>query len=391
MREILVIWLKELRDTLRDRRTLTVMVLAPILLTPALILGMNALAGSNESKPVHVAVAGAGAAPALVHFLRSQPQVIVDLRADPVAAVKNGKAGAGLIIAPDFDTRIASGKPGRLQVVTDATKMGSSRANTAITTAVDQYRLQVVTKALRAHGLDPAILTPVERVSVDVASNQALAGYVLSLILPLFIVMYSMMGGMYAAMDLSAGEKERSTLEALLLSPANRLQITLGKLLAVSTVGICSVVLAVVALVVALQQIPLSLREGTDLSFTWSADAVALVALLGILLAVAFAALELALGIFARSFKEAQNYITPLQLAVIMPIAAVGIIADLKPDPVFFLIPAFNAALVFKEVLIGTTDGVHVLLTVASMLLFSLLAIGATVHIFGNETVLLRS
>lgn len=239
--------------------------------------------------------------------------------------------------------------------------------------------------------MDPAILTPVERVSVDVATKQALAGFVLSLLLPLFLVIYAITGGMYAAMDLSAGEKERSTLEVLLLSPASRLQITLGKLLAVSTVGVCSVVLAVAALVVAMRQLPLSLREGTDLSFSWSADTVALVALLGILLAVAFAALELALGIFARSFKEAQNYITPLYLVALVPVAAVASIPDLKPALAFFLIPALNAALVLKEALVGATDGLHVALTVASMLLFCLLAVCATVRIFSNEKVLLRS
>jgi sodium transport system permease protein len=391
MRELIVIWLKELRDTVRDRRTLTVMVLVPILLTPLLIIGMNALASSSESKPVHVAVSGAAAAPALVQILRGQPQVIVDLHADPAAEVEDGNADAGLIIAPGFADRIAAGKAGRIQVVTDATKLGSSRADTAITKALDQYRTRVVTQALSAHGMDPAILTPVDRVSVDVATSQAMAGYVLSLLLPLFIVMYSMMGGMYAAMDLSAGEKERSTLEALLLSPATRLQITLGKLLAVSTVGVCTVVLAVAALVVAMRQVPLSLREGADISFSWSADTVALVVLLGILLAVAFAALELALGIFARSFKEAQNYITPLYLVAIVPVAALASIPDLKPALAFFLIPALNAALVFKEALVGATDGLHVALTVASMLLFCLLAVAATVRIFSNEKVLLRS
>ncbi|HVC80275.1 MAG TPA: ABC transporter permease [Chloroflexota bacterium] len=391
MRELIVIWLKEMRDTIRDRRTLMVMVLVPILLTPALLIGMNALASSNANKPVHVAVTGATAAPELVQFLRSQPLVIVDLRTDPIAEVKGGNADAGLIIAPDFAGRIAAGKAGRIQVATDATKLGSSRADTAITNAVDQYRTQVVTKALRAHGMDPAILTPVQRISVDVATKQALAGYVLSLLLPLFIVMYAISGGMYAAMDLSAGEKERSTLEALLLSPATKLQITLGKLLAVSTVGVCTVILAVASLVVALQRMPITLREGTDLSFNWSADTVALVVLLGILLAVAFAALELTLGIFARSFKEAQNYITPLYLVAIVPVAALASIPDLKPALAFFLIPALNAALVFKEALVGATDGLHVALTVASMLLFCLLAIGATVRIFSNEKVLLRS
>ncbi|HEU5398075.1 MAG TPA: ABC transporter permease, partial [Gammaproteobacteria bacterium] len=99
----------------------------------------------------------------------------------------------------------------------------------------------------------------------------------------------------------------------------------------------------------------------------------------------------LALGIFARSFKEAQNYITPLYLVAILPVAALASIPDFKPDLVFFFIPALNTALVFKEALVGSTDGLHVALTAGTMLLFCVLAIGVTVRIFSNEKVLLRT
>ncbi len=112
MRNILIIWAKELRDTVRDRRTLMVMVLVPILLTPALIVGMNALVHATSSKPVHIAVSGQTAAPQLVALLRRQPLVTVTDSADPAGAVKKGNADAGLVIAAGFASRVEGGGGG---------------------------------------------------------------------------------------------------------------------------------------------------------------------------------------------------------------------------------------------------------------------------------------
>lgn len=187
MHEIMTIWMKELRDTIRDRRTLLVMVLVPVLLTPAMIVGMGKLMQASSDKPVHVAVSGGAAAPQLPRLLAAQPKIVVDSRADAARAVKDGKDDAGLIIAPDFAARIAAGKAGHVTVVSDSTQFSSSRAVIAATQ--------------------------------DVATKQAQAGFILGLIVPMFLVIYSMVGGMYTAMDLSAGEKERFTLEALCFRP----------------------------------------------------------------------------------------------------------------------------------------------------------------------------
>lgn len=393
MREIMTIWLKELRDTIRDRRTLMVMVLVPILLTPALIVGMNVLERAMASKPVHIAVSGDAAAPRLAQLLRRQPGVVVNPSANPTAAVKDGKADAGLIIAPDFAARITHGSTGRLTVVQDSTHTGSARALAAITTAQEEYRTLVVSGRLHAQGVNPALLNPVVATTQDVATKQALAGFLLSLFVPAFLVTYAIVGGMYTAMDTAAGEKERFTLEALLLSPATKLQITLGKLLAVSTVALCTIVLALAALFVALSKEPLAGGMGASAAASLSlpAGSIALVVLLGALLALAFSALELALSIMARSFKEAQSYITPLYLVAFIPAFALAIIPGLKLAAGYYLIPVVNTVLVFKEALVGTPDALHVALTVLSMLLFCLVSVLITLRTFGDERVLLRA
>ncbi len=393
MHEIMTIWLKELRDTIRDRRTLIVMVLVPVLVTPALIVGLGSLARSSASSALHISVAGSSAAPAVVGLLRAQPHIMVTDEADGpavTAAVKGGKADAGLVIPPDFAARIAAGRSARVTVVSDSTQAQSSRAAEAITVALGGYRTAVVTRRLQARGVDPGLLEPVATDTRDVATKQALAGFLLSLIVPTFLVIYSLVGGMYTAMDLSAGEKERFTLEALLLSPATKLQITLGKLLAVSTVAVCTIALALAALFVALRQAPLS-GSSADVSLSLPARTIVLIALLGALLAVSFSALELALGVFARSFKEAQNYITPLYLLAVLPVVALSSAPGFKPSTGFFVVPALNTVLVFKEALVGAPVALHVGLTVATMLVFCMLCVAVTLRIFSDERVLLRS
>ncbi len=393
MHEIVTIWLKELRDTVRDRRTLVSMVLVPIVVTPLLFVGLNALARATAGKPVRVAVDGGASAPGVVEALRRQPRVLVARSADPAAAIKDGKADAGLILGAGFAARVAQGGAGQATIVEDSTQTSSSRAVAAVAAALEGYRAVIVTGRLRTRGVDPASIQPVATVTRDVATKQALAGFLLSLLVPAFLVIYAMIGGMYTAMDISAGEKERSTLEALLLSPATKLQITLGKLLAVSTVSLGTIVLALIALFVSLQRAPLDTGSGAGVSASLSlpAGAVALIVFLGVLLAVSLSALELTLSIFARSFKEAQSYIMPLYFVVLLPTYALGFIPGLKLALGFYLIPVVNTVLVFKDVLVGTTTAAHVALTIGTMLVFCLVCVLVTLRIFGDERVLLRS
>jgi len=393
MYTIVTIWLKELRDTIRDRRTLVVMVLVPALLTPALIVGISKITSSSTTAPLRIAVAGGSSAHDLLSQLRRQPYVVVDTMATAAAAtarVLTGQDDAALIVDAAYAARIDDGGEGKIVVVSDSTQIGSSRAVAALDNAVGAARLAIVSQRLRVRHVDAHILYPIKTVEHDVATKQALAGAILSLIVPMFLVIYSLVGGMYTAMDISAGEKERFTLEALLLSPATTLQITLGKLLAVSTVALATVALALTALFLALANAPLG-TGATAVPLTLPPGTIAMVALLGALLAVAFSSLELALGVFARSFKEAQNYITPLYLLAVVPVVLLAAIPGFKATTPLFVVPALNTVLVFKEALLGTPAAAHVVLTIISMLLFCVLCILVTLRIFADEKVLLRT
>jgi sodium transport system permease protein len=389
MHTIATIYRKELLDTTRDRRTLLVMVVVPLLVMPALLIGLGKVTVSQSRAAVRVAVAGQAQFPQLVALLRQDTTLKVVPGTDPVAMVKGQKADVGVVVGRDFAARLRADQPAPLTIVSDDSQLSSSAGAQRVSALLQVYQQAGADQRLRRRGIDPQVLRVVAIATKNVASPQAMSGLLLSFILPALLVTWSITGGMYAAIDMAAGEKERNTLEALLMTPATKLEVTLGKLLAVSTVAFIAMTMAIGSLYYSLQ------RWGVGGAPTGGASVplstLALMLLVGLLMAVAFSSLELALSIFARSFKEAQNYITPLYLLAFVPVVIVQTIPTLRPPLGLFLIPAVNAVLVFKEALIGRADPTHVLLAGASLLVFAALAVAASTYVFTREQVLFKA
>lgn len=384
MRNVIIIWIKELRDALLDRRTLLAGVLAPLLLTAGMIVAMRALGGSATVRTVHVAVSS-GSAPAIVRLLQAQPRVDVVEDTDP--AVRRGRADAGLVVPPDFVRNVAMGRESQVTVVTDAVGGSSAQAAAALDAALALYQADVVAGRVRARRVAPAVLTPFVVAGLDVAVPGAAASLALATLVASVLIIFAQLGGLFAAIDVSAGEKERGTLDVLLLVPVTTLELTLGKLFAVATLSLGTMALALLSLAVTLRLTPL---DPVGPATTVTPAAIMVVVALGTLLALSFAAIELALGIFAHSFKEAQTYVTPLYVVATVAIVA-GLIPGFTPALSFYLIPVVNAVLVFKEAFLGAVDPVHLLLAVVGMLLFSAATVAVTLRIFDDERVLTRS
>ena len=391
MRTILTIFRKEILDTVRDRRTLMVMIVVPLLLMPALMIGLSRLASSGSRAPAKLVISGGVYAPQIVAQLRADPMLTVTTGGDPIALVKNQKADMGVIIGADFAARLRANQPAPITIVSDESQASSSLGAERIRAALTLYQQAVANQRLRQRGIDPTVLDVVAIKDQNVASKQAMGGLVLSYILPMLLVMWAIIGGMYTAIDVAAGEKERNTLEALLMTPATKLQVTLGKLLAVTTVGFIAMAAAIGSLSFSLERWPITGSSSGAPQVSIPLSTMALMLLIGLLLATAFSALELALSVFARSFKEAQNYITPLYLAAIVPVIAVNALPTLRPPLALFLVPPLNATLVFKEVLLNRLDGLHLALSAISLLLFAALSVVVSTFVFTREKVLFKA
>lgn len=401
---VLAVWSKELRDTVRDRRTLIVMVVMPTIISPLLIVGssffmkfqLDAAAKANKK----CLLVGTATAPELDASLRSIEKMEFQVVQDPATAAKQvqeGEASAAVVVGSDAAQKLERGETTSVTILYKGTALASQTAYRDLEKNVEQFAKAVVKRRLEARGVSEDELEPVRVEAQNVATKQQMGGYILGFIVPMIVLTWSIVGGMYTAMDVSAGEKERNTLESLLLTPATRLEVTLGKLFAVSTVGFFTMVAALGSMYAAFVFFPVRLAGPGGgaakemISFTLSPLATLFMLGLSVLLVVSFSSLMIGLGIFARSVKEAQNLITPLFFLALMPIVAASLMETEKSSLALFAIPGVNAVLLFKELFRDHYDWAHIAVTTLTLLVCMGTAIAFTVFTFQRETVLFKS
>jgi sodium transport system permease protein len=393
---LLVIWFKELLDTLRDRRTLVAMVIAPILLTPLLVvLPQKLLADqrkAQENAVVKVAVAGAEHAPALIESLRASRKVEVIEASNPKEAIQARRATIGLIIPEGFEASLAQGQIPEVSILSDQSKFTQSLQASRVEILVRAYSQTIVAQRLAARGVDVNVLTPFKLDSQNIASAQQMGAAFLAMMLPMFIVLWGLVGGMYTAIDVTAGEKERLTLEPLLVSPTSRTQIVLGKLLAIISTSFVSLALSVLSMLVAFQiALPNFSMGAGAMSFSVAPQTVLLILLAAFPITLMFGALEIAICLFARSFKEGQNYIVPLQFVVIIPAMAIMFLPDLALPAVTYTVPIFGAVVILRDLLLDAARATDFGIVLGSSVVYAALCVALAVYLFRQERVLFRT
>ncbi|MFH1909075.1 MAG: ABC transporter permease [Chloroflexota bacterium] len=397
MKIVFIVWLKEMLDTLRDRRTLWAMVLGPVLIMPLFIILPQKLMTDQfkkqESAVITVAVSGGEHAPGLMVFLRSDPAIEV-IESDALEPLlREEKAFVGLRIPENFEADLAQEKqPGQIVVLSDQSKMTASVQMARVETLLTTYAQGIVAQRMAARGVDVTLLAPFETGYENLATPQQMGGMYLAMMLPMFIIIWGLIGGMYTAIDVTAGEKERLTLEPLLMTPAGRVQVVSGKLLAVITTSLAALILAITSMLLAFMIAPPEMG-GTDGAVTYavSLQTALLVLLAAFPIALMFGALEIAVCLFARSFKEAQNYIVPLQFVVLIPAMAVMLIPDLSPGLPVYAIPIFGSNLILRDLFLGTAGTLEFGVVLASSALYAAIGLVFAVWQFHREQVLFRT
>ncbi len=387
----LVIYRKELKDTVRDRRTLMAMIVVPVLFMPLVLVGSVKLqewsTRSRAQDVVQLKVTGAEYGPGLMHQLAADSKIeMVQVAGDPTALLKDGKIDAHLIIPEDFNRTISAGGWSAVTVQTNSTKDNSVAAADKVSLVVSSYGDAMVAERLESAGLSKDIINRVALEVQDTATQKERGGTFLAYILPMFLVISALVGGMYTAMDISAGEKERKTLEALLMTPASRTEIVAGKFLAVATIAVVTIILSLGAI---FATAPLISSSMGAVDITLDARAALIMLPIAILLAAMFAALLLAVSIFARSYKEAQNYITPLYLLAILPVIVASAIPSGKSS-VPFVIPGYNAVMLFRELLVGDFIFSDICVTALTLAAYTVLSIRWASSVYSREDVLVN-
>jgi sodium transport system permease protein len=366
IRDVTLTLAKELREALRDRRTLAIMVLLPLVVYPLLSLLAAQIASGREkqreAKPSTVAVSGTGDGPAaLVSQLRANPTIFVLLPGGTPADVETGRL--------DALVELDQGPAPKLTLLYDASRDESRAA---------EERLSATIGKVLPEGCAPRFA--LER--HDVAPQARLGGYLLSKALPLFVVLMVMLGAFYPAIDMTAGERERGTLETILCSPIARSDLMLGKVLAVATLAALTGVLNLASMAVTLMQV-LRLSSQTFLfDVPWGhAFASSLVIFPAALL---FAAVFVALGATARTFKEAQTLLLPAYLLTVAP-AMAGAIGEYRLAGVAAFIPGMNVTLLARDLMVGRVPWPGAVAALLSTLVFAAAALAIAARIYDSE------
>lgn len=397
MQRTVTIFRKELKDILRDRRTLIMMVLVPMLIMPLLIIGLNKLQSSimekAQEKELRIGFLGSDYAPDLMNLFQEQERMILLLDFPPDSlrpSISGGELDGAVIIPKSFGKSLKEDAQGEVQIVYKGSE-GLGVVKDRLIKVIEEYDRLIVTERVERLNLDPNLFDAVTITELDVSSKQEVIGKLVGGFLPYMFVIFSFMGAMYPGIDLGAGEKERGSLETLLSSPATRLEIVLGKLGVVSLAGIASALIAMLGMSLAVRFITDTSPEILDAVMSMlDVKMILLILSLVIPLAVFFAAGVLSISIYARSFKEAQSMISPASILIIIPVA-IGLLPGIELSPQTAFIPVLNVSLATKEVLAGTADLLLLLEVYVSLLIFSGLGIWGCVRWFNREETLFRS
>src|SRR6056297_4326786 len=315
---MIAVFIKELLDNFRDRRViLNTLIIGP-LLGPVLMTVMISFVAKQETERMESAlelpVVGAENAPNLVAWLERQGVVIEPAPDDPEEAVREEKAEVVLRIPDDFAEAWNEGRPAPVEIIADRSLRYSGTTIARVNRYLSSYNQQIGNLRLQLRGVHPDIRRPVDSQIVDLSTPTSRGGQILAF-LPYFILITVFMGSMHMAVDTTAGERERKSLEPLLINPLPRWKIMAGKLMATTFFALATLALGLVAFVYAMGMLPTAdMGVSLNLDFKVAGMAFLLVAPAALLAA----AMLTILASFAKSFREAQSY---MGLIIILPMA----------------------------------------------------------------------
>jgi sodium transport system permease protein len=391
MNVIRAVLVKEVRETLRDRRTLiTSLVLGPIFAPLFFILILKlalsrSVASQDELAPV--TIANAAAAPNLVQQLR-ESGLTVTVQDGTEAEIRRWigeKDGLVVLRVPEnFGERFTSGRPAAVELYSDGANSRAERRATRVQQAVAAYSGQIGALRLQARGVSPSIVHAVVINTVDVSTPTARATLLLGM-LSYVILLITLLGGLHLAIDATAGERERGSLEALLTVPAERAHLIYGKVLAAAVMMMLALALVTTSIVVALDYVPL---ETFGMSANFGPSIAWRVFLTVLPFALVGAALLTVVASFTKSYKEAQSWLGVAMLVPTVPIAVAGVLA-VQPSAVLMLVPSLSQHLVIQGLMRGDPVPTGwMLLSVASTLALGLALAWLAGRLYRREAIL---
>jgi sodium transport system permease protein len=406
---IVTVYLKELKDSLRDRRTLISMIVIPTLVMPLIMFGaglvMSKVVRQAKAEATSLVIVGGGDSPGIVAALKAEPRFrVVESTTDYRQLISEKRIRLAVEIPPGFEAALQSGEPKTVTLYHYQGEMKSGMGVGEVERFFRNLRESTVEARLAERGLAKDLVHPFEIKQQNVAPPAKVGGNLIGGLVPYMIILLCFTGAMYPAIDLTAGEKERGTMETLLCSPVHRVNIVLGKFLMVITASVATIVLTLLSTTVSIM-VAGTFFAGRGMAAAASAGAAAKggafmptidpAGILGVFaliapVAVLFGALLLTISLAAKSYKEAQSYVSPLALVIVLP-AMMGLMPGVELGPKTALIPILNICLASKEMLSGVWHWEYLGLIFGSTLVLASIGLALCVRMFNREDVMFRA
>ena len=391
MNPILTVMRKEVRESLRDRRSFFGSILFGPILVPAMFALIIALTMRHDiaqtDAPLEVAVSHSDRAPNLMARLSEHNVTLIPTQLDDAGAreaVRTGRFKAVLLIPPAYGRQIRSGGPAPLRLYADSSDVSAQRDTSRLRLLLAQYGSTLARLRLMARGVDPLLLDAVAVEDVDVATSADRSLVVLGM-LTLLIVLTMLMAGLHLAIDATAGERERGSLEPLLTVPVRREQLVYGKLLAACAFMLLSLLLTIAALAVVLQFAGLE-RLGMTVNLG-PASVLATIACCAPLAPLGAAFMTI-VAAYTRTYREAQTYVGLTLLVPTLPLMFVGIMG-LKPTGWLMLIPSLGQHFLVTRILRAEPiPPLHLLLSFGMTLVLGALLMWIAGRLYRRESLL---
>ncbi len=405
---IATVYLKELKDSLRDRRTLLSTIVIPTLVMPLLFFAFGSVMLKMDQQaraetPTVMIIAGEDS-PAVLARLRADAKIrIVPTTADWRQRISDKKIRAAVEIPASFEAGLGRGAAPSVTIYNYSGEAKSRLGVEQLERIFRELREATVEARLGERGVPLALTKPFETKRENVAPAEKVGGNLIGGFIPYIIIILCFTGAMYPAMDLTAGEKERGTMETLLCSPVARVNIVLGKFLMVLTASIATMVLSLVSMSVtfvaggsyfaakaaAAKGAAAGAATGAMISMI---DPVGVIGVFAMVLPVAvfFSAVIFTVALFAKSYKEAQSYVAPMIFVVLLP-AMIGMAPGIELSGRLALVPILNLSLVCKEMLSGVWHWHYIALIFGSSCVYAAAALALAVKMFSRESVIFRA
>ncbi len=387
--QIMTVMKKEIKDNVRDRKTLMSSIFMGAIFMPIMfVVLINFVVNMQKDKAesqLEMAISGVENAQSFISFLKTKDVKIKEFNGDATQAIKDKDEEAVIIIPKGFSENFSSGIPAKIEVYYDATAKGSTNVTQQrIKALINEYSTSIGMTRLQLRGISPLLLKAIVVEKHDVSTTQSKGAMMLGF-LPYALILGLFMGSMYLAIDTMAGEKERNSLEALLLNPVKRSHLLIGKLFATISFGLMTMVLTIVTFKLVMPFMPLEkMGMSVDLGF----KNVSILILVLAPLAIMAASLQTIIATFSKSFKEAQTYVNLLMFVPMIPSMALMFV-PVKEKLWMMATPILSQNLIINQIMRGEeVAAISIILAIISALIVGLLLALVAIKLYNRESLL---